>query len=317
MVVSTAHAVYGSHAFLPGFQLFVAQRCTLLKISGFTQISQQSFSTCRGNTLSRWLVRNTPKSSGVCTAKRTMFHAGQLARPPCPIHFSLQVRFRCCLTVWRTWGCAPACLNHMCCHWWRGKCSKSIGRSLKKKDGNLHLLICWVRQLILRVDHMRVHTHFDEKSMLISLCHSGVGIAIHPDMGIMKVCHIGPCESHLNIEKNIRYKLCLQEATGKSPPLHDCWEEWGLALTGCGEVTVHGEFSRQRQHQYVQQLQFFTHTLVLDSSFTLLSAWTFLSEVTSDWGLSWSIACGARDRDLLSCWWGLVYNLWDGILQCG
>jgi hypothetical protein len=41
--------------------------------------------------------------------------------------------------------------------------------------------------------------------------------------------------------------------------LHDCQEELGLALAGCGmgKVIVHAEFSRQVERRYHQQLQFF------------------------------------------------------------
>jgi hypothetical protein len=57
------------HAFQHGFQLFATQRCTLLRISGFTKISRQAFCTCLCNTLSHWSVLNTLKSLGVHSRK--------------------------------------------------------------------------------------------------------------------------------------------------------------------------------------------------------------------------------------------------------
>jgi hypothetical protein len=47
----------------------------------------------------------------------------QLTWPLRPIHSSLKVLFRCCLTKYRKWGDAPSCMYHMCCHWGRGTCS--------------------------------------------------------------------------------------------------------------------------------------------------------------------------------------------------
>jgi hypothetical protein len=59
--------------------------------------------------------------------------AGLLTGPPRPIHCSPKVWLRCCLTMRRKWDGAPSCVNHMCCPWWRGTCSKSTGKSFTKR----------------------------------------------------------------------------------------------------------------------------------------------------------------------------------------
>jgi hypothetical protein len=60
------------------------------------------------------------------------------------------------------------------------------------------------------------------------------------------------------LAKKCMFKTHFLEATGKTPPLHDAQEEWGLALAWCdkGKMTVHREFSRQGEHLHLQQLQF-------------------------------------------------------------
>jgi hypothetical protein len=50
-----------------------------------------------------------------------------------PIHWSLKVWFRCRLTMQRKLRGAPSCLNHMCCRWGRGTCSKSTGNHWSPK----------------------------------------------------------------------------------------------------------------------------------------------------------------------------------------
>jgi hypothetical protein len=99
----------------------------------------------------------------------------------------------------------------------------------------------------------------------MSWCHGGVGIVIYTDIGIMEVHSTVPCESCIISKQDVSYKLCLQcilrEAIGKTP----------LAGCGMGKVIVHWEFSRQRQHWYLQQLHFFTHKLVLGSSSILFN----------------------------------------------
>jgi hypothetical protein len=71
---------------------------------------------------------HSQKSRGL----RSGVHTGQLTGPPYPIHCSPKVWFRCCLTMQRKWGGAPSCMNHMCCHWWMGTCSKSTGKLFTK-----------------------------------------------------------------------------------------------------------------------------------------------------------------------------------------
>jgi hypothetical protein len=63
--------------------------------------------------------------------------ASQLTGSPHPIHCSPKVWFRCCLK----WSDVLSCTNYMCC-WWRGKCSKSTGTTLTKKNATMHLLVC-------------------------------------------------------------------------------------------------------------------------------------------------------------------------------
>jgi hypothetical protein len=107
----------------------VSQRCALSKIPGFTRICWQAFSTLCCNT-SRSLVGAEYTKALRCphSQKSRVLgsgdHAGQFTGPPCPIHCSPKVCFRCCLTVRRKWGGAPSCMNHMCFRRWRGKCSK-------------------------------------------------------------------------------------------------------------------------------------------------------------------------------------------------
>jgi hypothetical protein len=68
-VISTADAVCGSHAFQHNFQLFIAQRCTLLKISGFTWIFWQEFCICCFNTSKSLMSAEYTKSLVVPTTK--------------------------------------------------------------------------------------------------------------------------------------------------------------------------------------------------------------------------------------------------------
>jgi hypothetical protein len=60
---------------------------------------------------------------------------------------------------------------------------------------------------------------------------------------------------------NCVFTTLLRDATVKTLPLHDSQEGSGLAFTGCAvsKASVHGAFSRQGEHQYLQQVQFFTH----------------------------------------------------------
>jgi hypothetical protein len=60
-------------------------------------------------------------------------HVGQLDWPPRPDHCSPKIWFRCRVSLRRKWGDAPSCMNHMCCLWWRGTCSKSTGKSFTKE----------------------------------------------------------------------------------------------------------------------------------------------------------------------------------------
>lgn len=76
-------------------------------------------STCPHNQNSRGLM------SGV--------HTGKLTGPLLPVHCSLKILVRCCLTMQRKWGGALSCMNHLCCHWLRGTCSKSISKSFTER----------------------------------------------------------------------------------------------------------------------------------------------------------------------------------------
>jgi hypothetical protein len=67
------------------------------------------------------------------------------------------------------------------------------------------------KTMALRADHLRCPPT-DGKLMLMSWCHIGVGIVIHPDMGIMKVHNTIPCESCLIIKHDARHKLCVYNA---------------------------------------------------------------------------------------------------------
>jgi hypothetical protein len=51
----------------------------------------------------------------------------------------------------------------------------------------------------------------------MSWCHGGVGVAIHLDMGIMKVHNTVPCESRLINKQDVSYKLCGYNAFCEKP----------------------------------------------------------------------------------------------------
>jgi hypothetical protein len=100
--------------------------------------SWQAFSTrCRHTSKSLigaeytkvFRCHHSQKSRGLSPGDR----AGQLTDLPQPIHCSQKVWFRCCLTMRRKLGGAPSWMNHMCCRWWRGTCSKSTGKSFTKR----------------------------------------------------------------------------------------------------------------------------------------------------------------------------------------
>jgi hypothetical protein len=88
--------------------------------------------------------------------------------------------------------------------------------------------------------------------------HGGVWIVIHPDMGIMKFHSPVPCESCLISKQDVSNKLCTYNAflLAKHHPCMMVSRSEGLHSQG---VTVHGEFSSQAEHWYLQQLQFFAH----------------------------------------------------------
>jgi hypothetical protein len=134
------------HAFQPNVQLFVIQTCSLSKISGFTRISWQAFSIPCLILISHWLTLNMPvfrcphneNLRGLMSGDR----AGQLPLPPRPIQCSLKVWLRCCPTMRRKWCGAPSRMNHTCCLWWRGTCSKNTDKSFTKKRRYLQVLVC-------------------------------------------------------------------------------------------------------------------------------------------------------------------------------
>jgi hypothetical protein len=90
-------------------------------------------------------------SYGLMTGIRFSFRAG----PPCLIHFSPKVWFRCFLSMRRKWNDVPSCMNHLCCSWWRCKSSKIAGESFTKRQWYTPFFVCWVRQLVLRTDHLK------------------------------------------------------------------------------------------------------------------------------------------------------------------
>jgi hypothetical protein len=62
--------------------------------------------------------------------------------------------------------------------------------------------------------------------------HVGVGIVIHPDMGIMKVHNSMTCKSHLTNKENVSYKLHVYNAFYERP-----WQnttlDWWSGLRAC------------------------------------------------------------------------------------
>lgn len=100
------------------------------------------------------------------------------------------------------------------------------------------------------------HPDVDGKSMLMSWCHSSVGFAIQPNMGIIKVHNEVPCESHLISEQDVSCKLCVYNTY--------CKTQWSGGVRTCTHWMLHmssdhGEFCRQEKHRYSQQLQIFAH----------------------------------------------------------
>jgi hypothetical protein len=127
----------------------------LSKIPGFTRISWHAFSSRCCNTTKSLIGAEHTEVLGVPTAKNPEDQAGQLNGPSRSIHCSPKIWFRCCLAIWRKWSEAPSCMNYLCCRSWRGTSSKEYWWIIHDKDGTLHLLVCSVRQLVLRVDHLR------------------------------------------------------------------------------------------------------------------------------------------------------------------
>jgi hypothetical protein len=156
-VVSTGDAPCDSDAFQHNFQVFVAHRCELCrKFPVLLESPERHSLLVAVIPRSHWLVLNTtysivfrcphsPKSRGLKSGDR----GGQL------IHSTPKVWSRCCLTRRRKWGGALSCMNHMCYRWLRGTCSKSTGKSFIKHDGTLHMLMCYVWQLVLTIDHLK------------------------------------------------------------------------------------------------------------------------------------------------------------------
>jgi hypothetical protein len=140
-VISTAHA------FQHNFQLFVIQKWALCwKFLLSLEYPDRRSLTLAVIPLSHWSALNIPVFNCPHNQKfrglRSGDGAGQLPVPPCPIHCSPKVWFKCCTTMRRKWSGAPSCMNHTCCHWWRGTCSKSTGKSFTRNYGTLHLLVC-------------------------------------------------------------------------------------------------------------------------------------------------------------------------------
>jgi hypothetical protein len=75
-------------------------------------------------------------------------------------------------------------------------------------------------------------------------------------MGVMKVHNAVSCESGLISKRDISYKLWVYNAFCES---HRQNTTLALAECGMGKVIVHAEFSRQGDHRYLQQMQFFAH----------------------------------------------------------
>jgi hypothetical protein len=106
-VISIADALCGSHCISTHLSAFCrTEVCIPLKIPGFTRISQQAFSTHCCNTFQSlngaectkvFRCPHNKKSKGLRLGDRE----GKLTGLPCPIHCSLKVWFRCCLTLRR------------------------------------------------------------------------------------------------------------------------------------------------------------------------------------------------------------------------
>jgi hypothetical protein len=75
------------------------------------------------------------------------------------------------------------------------------------------------------------------QTLLMSWCHGGVGIAIHPDMGIMRVRNTVPCQSCCISKQDVSYKKCVYNAFSENPRAkhHPCttWSDssWGILQT--------------------------------------------------------------------------------------
>jgi hypothetical protein len=139
---------------------------TLSKIHGFAWLARQALSIHCCNT-SKSLsgteytkvcrCPHSQKSRGL----RSGDNAGQLTGRPWFIHCSPKVQFRCCLAVQRKWDGALSCMNHMCCYWWRGTCSKSTGKSFTKKWWYTAPVSLLGKRAGLTVDHLQDGTWND------------------------------------------------------------------------------------------------------------------------------------------------------------
>jgi hypothetical protein len=62
------------------------------------------------------------------------------------------------------------------------------------------------------------HPDIDRKSILTSWCHGGVGVAIHPHMGITKVHNTIPCKSRPISKQDVSYNAFCEKPLAKHHP---------------------------------------------------------------------------------------------------
>jgi hypothetical protein len=147
LLISTADAVWGSHAFQHNFKLFAKQRWALCRKILLSIESPDAHSLLVAIIpLSHWSALNTPKTSCVPTARNPRDlgqwdRAGQLTGSPHPTRCSPKVWLMCCQAGRRKWGDATSGISHMCCRWRRGIYSKIMVKHSPKNDGRTHLLV--------------------------------------------------------------------------------------------------------------------------------------------------------------------------------
>jgi hypothetical protein len=151
-VISIAEGLCGYHAFQHNFQVFVSQRCAL---PGFTRTSWQAFSN-RWCNMSKSLIGteytkvfkcpHSQKSRGLCTPVYWASVSGPLFAESLVQTLSDNAEKMRWFPIMHEPHVLPLMKVHS---------SKSTGKSFTKSRWYTPPVFCWVRQLVLRADHLK------------------------------------------------------------------------------------------------------------------------------------------------------------------